>query len=197
MVLVLLPVTVELYQTNVGKKTTASIPVWRMMMMDSFVNFWMRQADEHSKFEFRSQTGMFRNQKRILSNIWSGYTTPHPFLRKSSRCKIRSREEWRNRPIPRSASEVTTSILHSTRSSLWQYPFPQCNTSDVLLEWWGFNLWWISLWDSSWISWLVRGPVYTLGFLFTSGGQSNAHDFCDAFDQLRDKAVRGEILCIL
>ena len=103
----------------------------------------------------------------------------------------------RNRPIPRSVSEVTTSILHSTRSSLWQDPFPQCNTSDVL-EWWGFNLWWISLWDSSWISWLVRGPVYTLGFLLTSGeGQSNAHDFCDAFDQLRDKVVRGEILCVL
>jgi len=93
MVLVFLPVTVEFYQTNVGRKTTASIPVWRMMMMNSFVNFWIRQADEHSKFEFRSQTGMFWNQKRILSNIWSGYTIPHPFLRKSSRCKFCSREE--------------------------------------------------------------------------------------------------------
>jgi len=138
---------------------------------------------------------VFRRQKRILSDIWSWYTAPH-VLRNSSRCKIHFSREWRDRPIPNSASEVTTPILHPT-ILLWQFisairqmfSLSEDFTCDAFHP--EIRLDFPDLFEARSTLW---------GFCFLRELQEKYYqmffnDFCDASDQLRDKVVRR--FCVL
>ena len=115
-------------------------------------NWYVSTSKANSRLTFGQ--GLIRTKIKSLQNSLPRGVTKSAY----------SKERLRGDDANTASHKVITPTI-----SFYSVPFTQCNTSDVLLEW-RFYSWCISPWNLSWISWLVRGPVYTLGILLTSGG---------------------------